>query len=136
MTLFQNEDVKQFLIPEDDDSAYVDVDQYSNQWMDNMLKDQEWCDEAFIRLASKFIKRDIIVYTIPKENGHNNEGQIIYSPDESFGKIYLLNYVNTHFQSILPLPKEQETKESGQHEIDVEFSRSSAGKRFGFDKRY
>ena len=123
LTLFQNdcEDIRNFLIPEDEDSTNVNGD----LWIENMMKNGAWCDEPFIRLASKYIKRDIIVYTIPKENGHNNDGQIIYSTDESLGRIYLLNYVNTHYQSIIPLD-----------EIDIKFSRSSAGKRFGFDKRF
>ena len=104
LTIFQNEEMKDFLIPSEDDYDNVDI----QEWMDNMMTDSFWCDHVFIQLAANYIGRDIIIFQIQKINGHgDDEGKIIIPASESYGKIYLLNYVDTHFQSILPALPEQ-----------------------------
>ena len=95
-----NEEIQKALGP-DVDNVNVDIE----QWQQNMAKDRFWVDHAFIQLCSNFIKRDIMILPIYREDGHNGKGWIKIPAKESAGKVYLLCYMNLHYQSIVPNTK-------------------------------
>ena len=124
--------MKDFFVRSEDDTDDVETQDGSaaDVWIENMMTDTFWCDHVFIQLAANYIKRDIVIFQIQKIDGHgDDEGKIIIQASESYGEIYLLNYIDIHFQSILPALTEK-------NELKIEFSKQSAGKRFGYDKRY
>ena len=95
-----NEDVQQALCPDLDN---VDVD--IGQWQRDMASDRFWVDHAFIQLCADYIKRDIMILPFYFEDGHNGTGWIKVPAKESAGKIHLLCYMNTHYQSIEQMSK-------------------------------
>ena len=66
-----------------------------------MSQDTVWCDNAFFQLTANMLKRDIVFYTLYKEDGHDSKGRIIIKAKQSFGKMFLLYYTGIHFQSIV-----------------------------------
>ena len=91
-----NEDIQAAMAP---DIANVNVD--IEQWQQNMASDRYWVDHAFIQLCANYIKRDIMILPFYKEDGHKGTGWIKIPAKESAGKIYLLCYMNIHYQSIV-----------------------------------
>ena len=67
-----------------------------------MSQDTVWCDNAFFQLTANMLKRDIVFYTLYKEDGHDSKGRIFIKAKESLGKMFLLYYTGIHFQSIVP----------------------------------
>ena len=99
-TVHNDLDVQNALIPTEDNTADVDLD----GWTKNMKRDRCWADHPFIQLTANWLKRKIIVLTIYKEDGTNGSGKIEIEPNETNGSpLYMLNYNNIHFQSIVPL---------------------------------
>ena len=99
-TVDLNEDVQMVVGPDIDN-----IDMNIDEWRQKMASDRFWVDHAFIQLCSNFIKRDIMILPIYPEDGHNGKGWIKISAKENAGKIYLLCYMNIHFQSIVPNTK-------------------------------
>ena len=99
-TVDLNEDVQMVVGPDIDN-----IDMNIDEWRQKMASDRFWVDHAFIQLCSNFIKRDIMILPIYPEDGHNGKGWIKISAKENAGKIYLLCYMNIHFQSIVPYTK-------------------------------
>ena len=99
-TVVNADDNLQFaLIPDDNDAADVDL----HAWMENMSRDGCWVDHPFIQLTANWLKRNITIVTIYKEDGTNGSGRIEIKADESNGRpLHLLNYDNIHFQSVFP----------------------------------
>ena len=99
-TVINDPNVQAALIPVDNNTAEVDL----NAWAENMKRDRCWVDHPFIQLTANWLKRKIIVLTIYKEDGTNGSGKIEIEPNESNGSpLYMLNYDNIHFQSIMAL---------------------------------
>ena len=99
-SILDNENIHFALIPDDNDASDVDV----QGWANNMKRDGCWADHPFIQLTANLLKRNIVIITIYKEDGTNGSGRIEIEADESHGcPLYLLNYDNIHFQSIIPL---------------------------------
>ena len=85
------------LIPDDNNATDVNL----HDWAENMKKDKFWVDHPFIQLTANFLKRNIVIVTIYKEDGTNGSGRIEIEANESTGHpLYLLNWDNIHFQSI------------------------------------
>ena len=95
----ENKDILDVLIPPDDISGDVNIE----KWMQKMELEGSWCDAPFVQLTAYYIKRDIIIIPIRKEDGNNGTGMIEIKARQNSGKppFYLLNYYNIHFQSII-----------------------------------
>ena len=90
---------KLFLLSEDEHREVSAAD----DWLNNMKKDSNWCDDIFIYLAATFLKKELIILPIYAKDGHGTSDRIIISPKEKIGNpFYMLYYKNAHFQSIIP----------------------------------
>ena len=99
-TVFDADENFQLALIPDDNATDVNL----HDWAENMKTDRFWVDHPFIQLTANLLKRNIVIITIYKEDGSNGSGRIEIEADESHGcPLYLLNYDNIHFQSIIPL---------------------------------
>ena len=100
-TLYDDVDAQMALLPTEDNMADVD----STGWLENMRKENTWCDNPFMWLAANYFKKEIIVLPIFEDDGHNGTDRITIKPNKpTVGEpFYFLNYSNIHFQSIFPL---------------------------------
>ena len=90
---------KLFLLSEDEHREVSAAD----DWLNNMKKDGNWCDDIFIYLAATFLKKELIILPIYAKDGHGTSDRIIISPKKIIGNpLYMLYYKNIHFQSIIP----------------------------------
>ena len=90
---------KLFLLSDDEHREVSAVE----DWLDNMKKDGNWCDDIFIYLAATFLKKELVILPIYAKDGHGSSDRIIISPMEIIGNpLYMLYYKNIHFQSIIP----------------------------------
>ena len=98
-TILNADDEKLYLLP-DDEKGEVSTPE---NWLASMKKDGTWCNEIFIHLAAKFLKKELVLLPIDAKDGHGTSDKIIISPIEKIGNpFHFLYYKNMHFQSIIP----------------------------------
>ena len=98
-TILNDDNGKLYLLPVDEKGEVSTTD----DWLASMKKDGTWCNEIFIHLAAKFLKKELVLLPIDAKDGHGTSDKIIISPIEKIGNpLYFLYYKNIHFQSIVP----------------------------------
>ena len=98
-TILKDNNAKLYLLPVDEKGEVSTPD----DWLASMKKDGAWCNEIFIHLAAKFLKKELVLLPIDAKDGHGTSDKIIISPIEKIGNpFYFLYYKNIHFQSIIP----------------------------------
>ena len=91
-------------MPSEDNNTSDEADVVQG-WIGKMMQNGHWCDHVFLQLASNYLNKDLVILPINPEDGHNGKGWIKISAKENAGKIYLLCYMDFHFQSIVPNTK-------------------------------
>ena len=100
-TIFQEKEAQFYLLPNDHDEDVSSPE----DWRDKMILPTTFCDDIFVFLTAEYLKRELILVPIHKEDGHGGTGFIRITPRETSGNpFYFLYYVGVHYQSIIPVP--------------------------------
>ena len=98
-TIHNDEFAQMYLLPENQ----IDVLSVE-EWLQKIQQDFEWCDDIFIYLAAKMLKKEIVLLPVYPDDGHGDSGKIVVTPEEKTGTpFYMLYYKDVHFQSIVPV---------------------------------